>query len=357
MKITVKILTTIMSICLISAAAFAQDAPPPVVNVSGVLFTGFVYHLDNDNRPDPFINQHGFEIERAYLTFSKNLGDNWSMRATLDTYHNPSRSSDVYVRVAEAQYRNTFGNIDFMGRFGIIDNQLNSMLDRLGGMRWLSRNQMDALSIHPTADLGAAIEFGFMKMVTLNLSLMNGEGSNNATTTPRFTGVNTGWRGEEFNALVTVNPFSKLFLHGFYSYEKFGVGPATPDPVTGDKRVSAVDTHFGGGLAWNDSLYKAGVNITMIPDDFKSPAYNDGLYIDGWVNVNFKDLIGMPLTLNARVGYIAPDADGADNVITFGVGPGYKFNNNVQFALWLASQQVGDNDADMSIAVRSEIRF
>jgi hypothetical protein len=43
--------------------------------------------------------------------------------------------------------------------------------------------------------------------------------------------------------------------------------------------------------------------------------------------------------------------------MTFAVGPGYQFNNNVQFALWGEYEAVGERDANMTLRVKTEVKF
>jgi hypothetical protein len=357
MKFKVKILT-IMSFCLVSVMAFAQDAKP-VVDVSGLILGGYLMH-HGDNRPDPDLRKHGFDLERVYLTFRKDLGDNWSMRVTTDIYQNaPSEKGELFVRFAYAEYKNKFGDIGAKVRFGIIDNALSTLIDGLGGMRWLTTNQLDTYRIHNSSDLGASLNLNFFEFAELTLSIFNGEGHTYIRQS------NEHYKGKEFYGVLSVTPIKNFYINAFYSYEKYYRGN--------------VCSHWGGGLAWSDKILKVGVNLINVVDTrpytanhlnadganingpVRGAMYGTGLYIDGWVNVNFQNLVGLPITFNGRVGYITPDNDnlvvGDDSTTILAFGPGYKFNDNVQFALWGSYLKTGDKDPDMMVSVKTEIKF
>ena len=348
-KIIMKFKTlTIVPFFLLATMAFAQDAPKLPVDISGVIFGSYYVNLsDADARLNtPNKGKHGYDLERVWLNFQKSLGDNWSMRVTTDIVQvtntsgnpdNPAPRGVPFIRWAAVEYKDNFGDIGARAQFGIMDHPIDGLLNRLAGMRWLSRTQLDLNGMQNSADLGALVEFNFFKLATLNLSLLNGEGFGTIRQ------ANEPYSGKEFNGLLSITPIEQLYINLFYTYEKFDKGSA--------------DSFFGGGIAWSDKLYKAGVNVTLTDDDVKRAQNANALFVDGWVNVGFKDLIGLPFTLNGRVGYIARDDDTVGDTTTFAVGPGYQFNSNVQFALWGTYSKTGDTDADMAVSLKTEIRF
>jgi hypothetical protein len=359
MKLKFKILT-IMSLCLFAAMAMAQDSQEKKpVDVSGVIYANYVSYHSN-NRPSPDNQKHGFDLERAYVNFRKDLGDNFSVRLTTDAsnYITGTARNSVFLKFAYAEYKNQFGDIGAKLSFGLIGNAIFAATDNIAGMRWLTRDQLDLCGIYNTADLGASAEFNFFKIATLNLSVYNGDGFNTIQQ------AREAYKGKEFNGVLTITPIETFYINLFYSYMKSNPG--------------TVESYMGGGLAWSDKLYKVGANAIMVTDSnlrslglmgiSSSPDKGNGLYIDSWLNVNFKDLIGMPITLNARFGYIIPDEKyqitgtgtkiyNVEDAMTFGVGPGYQINNNVQFALWGEYSKVGERKADMAGRLKTEIKF
>jgi len=379
MKFNFKIPTLMMSLCLISAMAFAQDAPRPTT-VSGVIFANYAMHF-GDDRPDNDLRKHGFDIERVYLNFRRPIGEKWSIRVTTDFYQRAAdERGELYIKYALAEYRDKFGE-DFTTRVnvGVIAHPINNYLNGLGDMRWLTRNMIRQQGLFGSADLGVSAQLNYQKLAMINLSVLNGEIYSNAIE-QSF----EHYKGKQANLLAALTPIENLNIFGFGSYEKYFQGREA--------------MFFGGGLGWTDKFIKAGVSSAYVletrpwarhtgidgtvlpsadrfgPNDVngrtRGANFGEGLYLDSWVNVNFQDIIGMPITFNGRVSYVMPANDNingdTDNVITVAFGPGYKFNDNVQFALWTTMIKYGDklrgteltNSIDeMTVQLKTEIRW
>ncbi len=323
-----------------AGAVFAQEAPVKEAaagEISGEAYFGYYGDLNGDEKT------HGFELERVYVNWKKKLSDTLSARVTADVYQSDDVDGDgksdgrgdFFVKYAYFQYKDSFGTIGTQFQAGLIGNPVLGLVDKMAGMRWLTKNQMDTMKIDNSADLGASFSMNIMKMAEISAYYANGEGYKTIS--------GEAYKGKQYSGLLSLTPLKGLFINAFYKYEKVD-------------EEGTKDSYFGGGIAWSDKMYKAGVNLTSVTDAHKE-SYGKGLYTDAWVNVNMNDLAGMPITFNGRFGYIMPDEDGADETTTFAFGPGYQFADSLQAALWCTYAKTGDEKSDVNGAIKFELKY
>ncbi len=286
---------------------------------------------------------HGFELERVYFTYKKNISETLSTRVTMDVFGaeyaeedtdtdgtNPDTASTktrglFFVKYAYLQYKGTLAGIKTKFQVGQIGNPILGLADKMGGMRWITKNQMDSAKLNNSADLGAKIglDFGFVALTT---AYMNGEGY-------KHIGGDEN-KGKSSDTVITIKPIGKeLLINGYFKYAK-------------DVKTQQ-ELQFGGGVAWMSKAYKAGLN-------FIYDSENKGSYLDSWVNVNFSEMAGMPLLALARFQMIIPDT--GDNTMSFLVGPGYKLNKMAQVAVIFDYSKTGDDD-EYNMSIQSEFKF
>ena len=334
-----KVITfTLIAAFLASGAAFAEEKKDDGLGeLSGNIYLNYNIDLQNSDGSKKI---HGFELERIYFTYKKNIGEKLSTRVTMDVMDASMAKEDTadgsgktdtrglfFVKYAYLQYKDKLAGIKTKFQVGQIGNPILGLTDKMGGMRWIVKNQMDAQKLNNSADLGAKISLGFFDFATLTTAYLNGEGY-------KHIGGDEN-TGKSSDTVLSITPLGKkLLINGYFKYAK--------------DVSSAQETQFGGGVAWVDTMYKAGIN-------FLYDTENKNSYLDSWVNVNFKELAGMPILLIGRFQMILPDV--GDNTTSFLFGPGYKLNKMAQVAVIFDYSKTGDADADYNMSIQSEFKF
>lgn len=118
-----------------------------------------------------------FEITRLYLGYEYSFSKSLSARANIDV-GNPGAGDlkmTAYVKNAFLQYKTE----SFSGRIGMIGTNQFSLIERQWNYRYILKTLQDEYGFGPSADLGAAVEYSPSKLITLDASVLNGEGYKN----------------------------------------------------------------------------------------------------------------------------------------------------------------------------------
>ncbi len=338
MKFKSLILAHVVIIISAGAAFAGEKKNDGLGTLKGKIYLNYNIALSADEKV------HGFDLERVYFTYQKNFGEKLSTRVTMDVFGAEYAEADTdtdgtsidtastksrglfFVKYAYLQYKDKVAGIKTKFQVGQIGNPILGLADKMGGMRWITKNQMDSAKLNNSADLGAklGLDFGIAAITT---AYMNGEGY-------KHIGGDEN-SGKSSDTVLTIKPIGKeLLINGYFKYAK---------DVSASQEVQ-----FGGGVAWMSKMYKAGFNFIYDNE-------NKNSYLDSWVNVNFKDLAGMPLLVLARFQMILPDT--GDNTMSFLVGPGCTLNKMVQVAIIFDYSKTGDADADYNMSIQSEFKF
>ncbi|PKL37356.1 MAG: hypothetical protein CVV44_17130 [Spirochaetae bacterium HGW-Spirochaetae-1] len=347
-------LTLTLAAALGGGAVFAQDAPAPVKeekkeskmgSLSGEAYFGYTQDLEDNDGNDK--KDGSFTLDRVYVTWKKDMGDNFSARVTADiadvstTDDNAVSGGDdatnprgyFFVKYAYFQYKNKIGDIGLETQAGLIGNPIIGITDKLGGMRWLTQNQIDSQKINNSADLGVSLAVDLMGFATLTGAVLNGEGYKYV--------FDETYSGKSIDTLLSITPIKGLYINGYFKNEYYA--------------KDQVDRFFGAGIAWSDKLYKVGVNYVYVSDSEKAKL---GSYIDAWANANLNDAISMPVLIVGRFQYRMPKESSDDSLTSFFFGPGYQFNENLQTAaIFGYSKAESADDADMNLTLKAEFKF
>ncbi len=81
-----------------------------------------------------------------------------------------------------------------------------NLQEKLWGYRYIYKSFQDAYNFNPSADLGASVEYSPAKFISLDLSLLNGEGYKRIQADSTF----------KTTAGITIRPLQWFLLRGYY---------------------------------------------------------------------------------------------------------------------------------------------
>jgi hypothetical protein len=165
-----KIRLTVLFIVILSVNLYSQTTGnfAPYGRPVFLIFSN-VHYSFNKNGGNP-----AFEITRLYLGYEHFFTDKLSARANIDIGDPGIGSLQMiaYVKNAFLLYK---GN-KFSGRIGMIGTDAYNLIEKQWGYRYIFKTIQDENGLNPSADLGAAVEYSPAKFISLDASVLNGEG-------------------------------------------------------------------------------------------------------------------------------------------------------------------------------------
>jgi hypothetical protein len=119
--------------------------------------------------------QNAFEIQRAYFGYSFDLSEKYSGKVTLDV-GDPGTGKlqlTAYLKNAYFQYRHD----KFTAKFGMIGLSQFGMQEKQWAGRYLYKSFQDEHKFGSSADLGVYAAYKLHSMVSIDASVLNGEGN------------------------------------------------------------------------------------------------------------------------------------------------------------------------------------
>jgi len=153
-------------------------------------------------------NSKAFEITRAYLGYEYFFSKNISSRVNIDI-GDPGVGKlqmTAFIKNAYLQYKKDGLSVRF-GMFGV--DQYN-IQEKQWGYRYIYKSFQDAYNFAPSADLGAGLEYSPSKFITLDFSVLNGEGYKKLQSDSTF----------KTTFGLTIRPFKGFVLRGYYDRMK-----------------------------------------------------------------------------------------------------------------------------------------
>ena len=155
----------------------AQDTTHPFFRGEpiGLVFTDFYTGIKQGDNPA------GFELKRAYLGYQFELDKHFKAKLQIDIGNPGDVSQDTlrrrfaYFKDAWLQY--SAGKWAFT--IGIIPLQQFNIQERIWGHRYIAKSALDEFGLATSADLGASAKYNPTDWLSLDFTLMNGEGFNN----------------------------------------------------------------------------------------------------------------------------------------------------------------------------------
>ena len=153
-------------------------------------------------------NSKAFEITRAYLGYEYFFSKNISSRVNIDV-GDPGVGKlqmTAFIKNAYLQYKKN----GFSARFGMIGVDQYNIQEKQWGYRYIYKSFQDAYNFGPSADLGAGLEYSPAKFISLDFSVLNGEGYKKIQSDSTF----------KTTFGLTVRPFEGFVLRGYYDMMK-----------------------------------------------------------------------------------------------------------------------------------------
>jgi hypothetical protein len=180
-------------------------------------------------------NSKAFELTRAFLGYEYSFSRNISSKINIDLA-DPGVGElkmTAVIRNAFVQYKNN----KFSARFGMIDVDQFILQQAQWGYRYIYKSFQDAYKYSPPSDLGVAFEYSPAKIISLDLSVLNGEGYKKVQVDSIF----------KTTFGITLRPFNGFVLRGYADIMK--------------KDYAQTSLAFLAG--YNIKKFKAGIEYNM----------------------------------------------------------------------------------------------
>ncbi|MDA3842894.1 MAG: hypothetical protein PF588_00815 [Candidatus Kapabacteria bacterium] len=164
------------------------------------------YHYDMTADVDGASN---FEIKRAYLGYKYSFSSDISAKITMDVGSNMGSNEEgseytAYLKAAQLDWKIVSPLKLSVGLIGL--KQFNDQ-EKFWGYRFIYKSFQDQHKFGSSADLGANLEIAPMKMLKVNLLVVNGEGYKN---------VQDEYGTHRIGANVVATPLDGLTLKAYY---------------------------------------------------------------------------------------------------------------------------------------------
>jgi hypothetical protein len=197
-----------------------------ILFIAGIIFSSFDLHAQTDSsfvpngKPFALIfsnvnytfnkeaSNKAFELTRAYLGYEYSFSKNITSRLNLDI-GDPGVGQfhmTAFIKNAFVQYKNK----DLSARFGVISLNQFSLQEEHWGYRYIYMSFQDAYKFGSSADLGAAFEYSPSRKISVDISVLNGEGYKNIQIDSVF----------KTTFGVTIRPFKGFIIRGYYDNMK-----------------------------------------------------------------------------------------------------------------------------------------
>ncbi len=153
-------------------------------------------------------NETGFEITRAYFGYEYELSKNFSARINLDVGDPESGKFQYTAYLKNAYMKFSYNNLTTY--FGMISTIQFKLQEKIWGRRYILKSFQDEYKYGSSADLGISVTYKLHDMVSIDATLINGEGYKSVQ-------LDSAYRA---GAGITITPVKGLALRGYFDYEK-----------------------------------------------------------------------------------------------------------------------------------------
>ncbi len=228
-------LSAIMLCPFLSAELYAGDSTHFEIpgKVSAKIFSNFHTYINTGN------NALAFEITRAYLGYENKFSEHFEACVKLDI-GSPEDISE-YSRIRRyAYFKNAFLKFNYKkisSSFGIIDLLHFKLQENFWGHRYIEKSFNDRYRLGTTADLGWLVNYDWKKWLSVDFTIMNGEGYTD------LQNDNTLKAG----AGITLKPWKNLITRFYYDYTSKATKQSTIASFIGYEKKDS----YSAGLEYN----------------------------------------------------------------------------------------------------------
>ena len=195
LTLTMTLLTALMSI---NVKAQGDKEFVPYFKPNVLIFTDVNTIITNNSA------SKSFEVTRAYLGFEYFFSDKISSRINIDVADPGVGKLQMaaFIKYAFLQYKTD----KFSTRFGMIATDEFNLQEKVWGYRYIYKSFQDAYNMGPSADLGAALEYSPVRFISVDFSILNGEGYKRIQADSSF----------KTTLGLTIRPLKGLMLRGYF---------------------------------------------------------------------------------------------------------------------------------------------
>ncbi len=148
-------------------------------------------------------NSKAFDLTRAYLGYEYFFSENISSRINIDV-GDPGVGKlqmTAFIKNAYLQYKKD----GFSARIGMIGTDQFNIQEKQWGYRYIRKSFQDEFNFGSSADLGMGIDYSPADFISVDISVLNGEGYKRLQSDSTF----------KTTAGLTIKPFTGLVLRGY----------------------------------------------------------------------------------------------------------------------------------------------
>jgi hypothetical protein len=201
-SLVLSVLLIIFTLPLINVSAQTDNAFTPYGKPLVLVYTNVNSSFNKTG------NSKAFELTRAYLGYEYFFSKNISSRVNIDIADPGAGKLQMTAFIKNAFL--LYNNNGFSARFGMIGVDQFNIQEKQWGYRYIYKSFQDAYNFGPSADLGAGVEYSPAEFITLDLSVLNGEGYKKLQSDSTL----------KTTLGLTIRPFTGLVLRGYYDRMK-----------------------------------------------------------------------------------------------------------------------------------------
>jgi len=324
-------------------------------DISGVSFFNYATG-DAGNDED-----HGFAMNRVYLTYKNDVSENTSFKFQADVLSQEGDGLQMYLKNAKMDYMAT-DNITLT--YGLQGLNVFKSQEKIWGNRYLAKTSMDNNKWSPSADLGVGVKLSMgcpiikSNKVSASLLFTNGEGYKNDSSD----------NNERISAALgyTHNIGEDMSLQAGGSYSTLDYDAIVDDATTADidetaeagtANIMALYGGFSGFGLRTGFEFNMGTDLNL--DDYGSDATLMSFY--GNYDLAFFDKLSIIVRYdsldNGADDNDQTDVDESADTTTLLAGLSYKCAEGITFTPNMTQTTVGEGDPTTAVNLTFMLKF
>ena len=284
--------------------------------------------------------QHGFSMDRVYLTYSTKISDEASFKFQSDVQNKFSEGQAFYMYIKKAQFDLKLG-LGAKATLGIQGMNMFNIQEKTWGYRFISKSAMDVNGWSASADMGFGLSQSFGENIYTSFLYTNGEGYKKVSA--------------DNNMKISVQAvYGEKRLDKNDGYNAGVVYSTLKSDQGNDETSTASVTGLFGG--WAGMGARLGFEYNMHNTTYSA----DGMEADAQTLMSFyanQKLINN-FSVMARYDSLEPDADVENDEETkIIVGLAWTPTKGFTVSPNMVQTKVGDGDAESEFVLNFQIKF